>query len=357
MPAVPARAAENRPMPPVHVMAGAAPAHGSARTRFRSIAVLVAVLCALVLCAAASGAVSIPLARVPALLFASALEAEEVLWRNVLLEVRLPRVLFAVVVGAGLAIAGAAMQALFRNPLAEPGLIGVSLGGSLGAVSAIVLLSSNLAIVAPSAFVGSLAATALAYRLGSRQPGVAGVLLAGIAINAICASLIGWLSFRADDTQLRNLTFWNLGSLAGATWPLLAGTAPWVALLSWLLMRNWRAMNALLLGEREAQHLGFALRQLRRRLIVLAALLVGPLVSLTGTIGFVGLVVPHLVRLSLGADHRLLLPATVVGGGIALTLADWLSRVAVIPSELPIGIVTSLVGGPFLLWLLSRRTA
>src|SRR5690606_1181339 len=164
---------------------------------------------------------------------------------------------------------------------------GVSLGGSLGAVSAIVLLSSNLAVVAPSAFVGSLAATALAYRLGSRQPGVAGVLLAGIAINAICASLIGWLSFRADDMQLRNLTFWNLGSLAGANWPLLAGTAPWVALLSWLLMRDWRAMNALLLGEREAQHLGFTLQQLRRRLIVLAALLVGPLVSLTGTIGFV----------------------------------------------------------------------
>ncbi len=343
-------------MPPAHAIAGADPAYRVARTRLRSLALLVAVLCALVLCAAASGAVSIPLGRLPALLFGAHAGGEEALWRNVLLEVRLPRVLFAVVVGAGLAIAGAAMQALFRNPLAEPGLIGVSLGGALGAVAAIVLLTPDLVVVAPSAFVGSLAATALAYRLGSGHPGVAGVLLAGVAINAICASLIGWLSFEADDTQLRNLTFWNLGSLAGASWPLLAGTAPWVALLSWLLMRDWRAMNALLLGEREAQHLGYALLQLRRRLIVLAALLVGPLVSVTGSIGFVGLVVPHLVRLGLGADHRLLLPATVLAGGIALTLADWLSRVAVIPSELPIGIVTSLVGGPFLLWLLSRRS-
>lgn len=339
---------------PAHAIVGAHPAP-RAHARLRALAILGTVLCLLVLAAAASGAVSIPLARLPGLLFGTPVDAEEALWRNVLVEVRLPRVLFAVVVGAGLAIAGAAMQALFRNPLAEPGLIGVSLGGALGAVAAIVLVSPDLVVVAPSAFVGSLLATALAYRLGARQPGVAGVLLAGIAINAICASLIGWLTFQATDTQLRNLTFWNLGSLAGASWPVLAATTPWVALLSWLLVRDWRAMNALLLGEREAQHLGFALRQLRRRLVVLAALLVGPLVSLTGTIGFVGLLVPHLVRLGLGADHRLLLPATVLGGGIALTLADWVARVAVIPSELPIGIVTSLVGGPFLLWLLGRR--
>jgi iron complex transport system permease protein len=184
---------------------------------------------------------------------------------------------------------------------------------------------------------------------------VAGVLLAGIAINAVCASLIGLFTTQANDTQLRTLTFWNMGSLAGASWAMLAWTTPWVALMCALLLRDWRAMNALLLGEREALHLGHALEPLRRRLIVLSALLVGPLVAVSGTIVFVGLVVPHLVRLTMGADHRGLLPLTVVGGAIALTLADWLARLVVIPAELPIGIVTSLVGGPFLLWLLARR--
>jgi iron complex transport system permease protein len=318
------------------------------------LALLFVALVALVLAAASSGAVRIPLERLPALLFFAPQGEDEALWRSVLFEVRLPRVLFAVVVGAGLALSGGAMQALFRNPLAEPGLIGVSLGGALGAVAAIVLGAQGLLVIGPAAFLGSLAATALAYRLGSGHPGVAGVLLAGIAINAICASVIGLFTIQANDAQLRTLTFWNLGSLAGANWPLLAWLTPWVALLCWLLVRHWRAMNALLLGEREAQHLGFALRQLRRRLVVLVALLVGPLVAVTGTIGFVGLVVPHLVRLTLGADHRWLLPATILGGAIALTLADWLARIVVIPAELPIGIVTSLVGGPFLLWLLPR---
>lgn len=325
------------------------------------LAALGAALLVLALAAAASGAVSIPLARLPALLFgdgsaATAASGDETLWRNVLFEVRLPRVAFAIVVGAGLAISGAAMQALFRNPLAEPGLIGVSLGGALGAVAAIVLgAPGGLAGIAPAAFVGSLLATALAYQFGSRRQGVANVLLAGIAINAICASAIGAFTWQASDAQLRNLTFWNMGSLAGANWTMLGWLTPWVALLSFALLRDWRAMNALLLGEREAQHLGFALRPLRRRLIVLVALLVGPLVVVTGTIGFVGLVIPHLIRLTLGADHRWLLPASLLAGAIGLTLADWVARIAVMPAELPIGIVTSLVGGPFLLWLLMRR--
>lgn len=335
------------------------------RRRSAAPAVLVALgiaLLLLALAAAASGAVSIPLARLPALLFgtgatAAAANGDEALWRNVLFEVRLPRVAFAIVVGAGLAISGAAMQALFRNPLAEPGLIGVSLGGALGAVAAIVAGAPGLAVIAPAAFIGSLLATALAYQFGSRRQGVANVLLAGIAINAICASAIGVFTWQASDAQLRNLTFWNMGSLAGANWTLLAWITPWVALLSFALLRDWRAMNALLLGEREAQHLGFALRALRRRLIVLVALLVGPLVAVTGTIGFVGLVIPHLIRLTLGADHRWLLPASLLAGAIGLTLADWVARIAVMPAELPIGIVTSLVGGPFLLWLLMRRQA
>lgn len=339
-------------------MSGTMAAGLPARRRVTPVAVLaslVVVLLVLMVASAGSGAVAIPFQRVPALLLSATVDGQDALWRSVLVEVRLPRLVFALIVGGGLAIAGAAMQALFRNPLAEPGLIGISLGGAMGAVIAIVLNANSLWTMAPAAFAGSLAATALAYKLGGRQPGVAGVLLAGIAINAMCASVIGIFTTQANDTQLRNLTFWNMGSLAGASWAMLAWLGPWVAVLSALLVREWRAMNALLLGEREAHHLGHAVRPLRRRLVVLAALLVGPLVAVSGTIVFVGLVVPHLVRLTTGADHRWLLPNTLAGGAIALTLADWLARTVVIPAELPIGIVTSLVGGPFLLWLLLRK--
>ncbi|MBV7483071.1 iron ABC transporter permease [Bordetella sp. BOR01] len=311
-------------------------------------ALLVALLAAL------SGAVHIPLADALRVLATGASQPDDTLWRNVLLDIRLPRVLFAVVAGAALAIAGAAMQALFRNPLAEPGLVGISAGGALGAVSAIVLTTGGFAVTAPAAFAGSLLATAAAYAVGRRVSGVAGLLLAGIAINTVAGSLIGLLTYMASDAQLRDLTFWSMGSLAGASWPLLAFLAPWTLLWSAWLMRQWRAMNALLLGEREAQHLGFALITVRYKLVLATALIVGPLVAATGGIGFVGLVVPHLVRMTLGADHRWLLPASMLAGALALTLADWLARIVVIPAELPIGLVTSLVGGPFFLWLLAR---
>nr|WP_255592624.1 iron ABC transporter permease [Bordetella sp. BOR01] len=306
------------------------------------------------LLAALSGAVHIPLADALRVLATGASQPDDTLWRNVLLDIRLPRVLFAVVAGAALAIAGAAMQALFRNPLAEPGLVGISAGGALGAVSAIVLTTGGFAVTAPAAFAGSLLATAAAYAVGRRVSGVAGLLLAGIAINTVAGSLIGLLTYMASDAQLRDLTFWSMGSLAGASWPLLAFLAPWTLLWSAWLMRQWRAMNALLLGEREAQHLGFALITVRYKLVLATALIVGPLVAATGGIGFVGLVVPHLVRMTLGADHRWLLPASMLAGALALTLADWLARIVVIPAELPIGLVTSLVGGPFFLWLLAR---
>ena len=306
------------------------------------------------LLAALSGAVHIPLADALRVLAAGPTQPDDTLWRNVLLDIRLPRVLFAAVAGAALAIAGAAMQALFRNPLAEPGLVGISAGGALGAVGAIVLTTGGFAVTAPAAFAGSLLATAAAYAVGRRVSGVAGLLLAGIAINTVAGSLIGLLTYMASDAQLRDLTFWSMGSLAGASWPLLAFLAPWTLLWSAWLMRQWRAMNALLLGEREAQHLGFALVTVRYKLVLATALIVGPLVAATGGIGFVGLVVPHLVRMTLGADHRWLLPASMLAGALALTLADWLARIVVIPAELPIGLVTSLVGGPFFLWLLAR---
>lgn len=318
-----------------------------------ALALLGVVLAAVALAASSSGAVQIPLRDIPRLLWGDATPADA-LWRNVLIDVRLPRVLFAMVAGAALAISGAAMQALFRNPLAEPGLIGISAGGSLGAVAAIVLTSGGFWVLAPAAFAGSLLATFCAYALGRRVPGVAGLLLAGIAINAVAGAMIGLFTFVANDAQLRDLTFWTMGSLAGANWKLLAFLGPWVLLMSWWLMRQWRVMNALLLGEREAQHLGYALKRVRAQLVLACAMIVGPLVAATGGIGFVGLVVPHLVRMTLGANHRWLLPACVLGGALALTLADWLARIAVVPAELPIGLVTSLVGGPFFLWLLAR---
>ncbi|GMG92331.1 iron ABC transporter permease [Cupriavidus metallidurans] len=319
------------------------------------LAALCVMLVITALWAAASGALSIPHGKLVPLLWSPAAEGDDAIWRNVLIEVRLPRIVLAITAGAALALSGAVMQALFRNPLAEPGLIGISLGGAAGAVAAIVLGAEGLGSVAPAAFAGSLIATAFAYVLGTRRPGAANLLLAGVAINAICAAVVGFFTYQASDVQLRNLTFWNMGSLAGATWSILAWLVPLVAVLCALLMRDWRAMNALLLGEREAQHIGFDLKQLRRRLIVLTALLVGPIVAVTGTISFVGLVVPHLIRLALGADHRWLLPNTLAGGAIALTLGDWMARTVVVPAELPIGIVTSLVGGPFLLWMLTRK--
>ncbi|MCB5195633.1 FecCD family ABC transporter permease [Deefgea salmonis] len=317
----------------------------------------VGVLLALLIFTASHGTVQIPLNAIPSLLFSTAqkLNDEQQFWRDVLLEIRLPRVLFAALAGGVLALAGATMQALFRNPLAEPGLIGISSGASLGAVCAIVLGGGSFAILAPAAFLGSILATALAYHLGRRYAGMAGLLLAGIAINAICGSLMGLFTYLADDNQLRSLTFWNMGSLAGASWQRLAMLAPFLLLISIWIMRYWRAMNALLLGEREALHLGFAIKGLRRKLIVLVALLIGPLVAATGGIGFVGLVVPHCARMLLGADHRRLLPASFLLGAIALVLADYIARIAVAPAELPIGVVTSLIGGPFFLWLLLSR--
>lgn len=314
---------------------------------------LTTLLLVLLLLSLGSGALPIPLKQWPYLLHPQ--NADQALWQSIVLDVRLPRALLAILAGGALALCGAVMQALFRNPLAEPGLVGISAGGALGAVLAIVLGASSAWAIAPAAFVGSLLATTACYALGRRQHGMASLLLAGIAINALCGSLINLLTYFADPSQLRGLTFWTMGSLGGAAWPSVAALAPWVIGLSALLWREWRALNALLLGEREAAHLGFALKPLRRRLIVLVALLVGPLVAVTGTIGFVGLVVPHLVRLVSGANHRQLLPSALVGGAIALTLADWLARVALPPAELPIGVITSLVGAPFFLWLLARK--
>lgn len=282
-------------------------------------------------------------------------------------ELRLPRLLLAMLVGAALAVSGALLQGLFRNPLADPGLIGISSGAALGAVGVIVLgeqIFARWGMSVPSlalpltAFVCALLTTALIWRIGSRQgvTHVAMLLLAGIAINAIAMAGVGVLTFIADDGQLRTLTFWTMGSLAQADWRDLRMVAPWILLVLLAMPMLARALNAVLLGESVALHLGHDVDRLKRRIVVMCALAVGAAVSVSGLIGFVGLVAPHLVRLTLGVDHRWLLPASALLGAVLLVLADTAARVIVAPAEFPIGLMMALIGGPFFLALLMRRT-
>lgn len=283
---------------------------------------------------------------------------------SVLLFIRLPRVILGLIVGAGLAVAGAVLQSLFRNPLADPALVGTSSGAAL-AVSAVIVLGETLAIL-PSArsfflplaaFVGGLAATLFIYRVGRRKDGssVATMLLAGIAVNAFAGAGIGLMSFLATDAQLRNFTFWSLGSLASATWKMLAVAAPLILISVFLLLRLSRSLNVILLGEAEAKHLGVNTERLKWQAICLVALAVGASVAVAGAIGFVGLIVPHLLRLIIGADHRYLLGNSTLLGANLMLGADILARTVVAPAELPIGIVTALIGAPFFIWLLLRK--
>jgi iron complex transport system permease protein len=281
----------------------------------------------------------------------------------VVLMLRLPRVLMATLVGAALAVSGATMQGLFRNPLVEPGLVGVSAGSALGAIGMIVLggsllagMSSLLASfgIALAAFAGGLLSTLLVYLLGRRRPGMAMLLLAGVAINAIAMAGVGLLTYLANEHQLRDLSFWTLGSLGGTDWVRLAAVAPAMLLPVLLLPRRAGALNALLLGEHEAALLGFQPARLRRELVALVALATSAAVAMCGVIGFVGLVVPHVLRLLWGPDHRLLLPASALAGASLVIGADTLARLVVAPAELPIGVLTALLGGPFFLWLLLR---
>lgn len=279
-------------------------------------------------------------------------------------QIRAPRTLLGLAVGAVLALSGAAMQGLFRNPLADPGLVGVSSGAALGAAVAIVAgasLGGLPAALEPyllsiCAFVGGLTVTGIVYRLGRRagQTSVGVMLLAGVAMTALAGSIIGLFTYLADDAALRTLTFWNLGTLSGASyarlWPLLLVCA---AVIVWL-PRRAKALNALLLGESEARHLGIDVERLKRELILCIALGVGAAVAAAGLIGFVGLIVPHLVRLVAGPDHRVVLPASAMAGASLLLFADVFARVVLAPAELPIGIVTAFIGAPFFLFLLVR---
>ncbi|HEY7803278.1 MAG TPA: iron ABC transporter permease [Orrella sp.] len=272
----------------------------------------------------------------------------------VLGELRWPRTLMSLLTGATLAAGGAVMQSLFRNPLAEPGLVGVSAGAALGAVLAMALGATGFFVIGAAGFVGAVTATAIAWQFARGWPSSAGLLLAGVAINALVASLISLLIAFAPDAQLRSMTFWTLGSMSRTPWPVVVALAIWLPLGFWWLYRRWPALNALLLGESQAAHVGVNVSALRASLIVAMALLIGPLVAFTGAISFVGLLVPQLVRRLYGSDHRQLLPIAAVMGAAAVLAADILSRVLIAPAELPVGVVISLIGAPAFLWVLRR---
>lgn len=280
----------------------------------------------------------------------------------VLNSIRLPRVLLAVIVGAALAVSGAALQGLFRNPLADPGLIGISSGAALAVALMIVSIGPLPGILglyglSIAAFMGGLLTSIVIFRFAglTGASSVTYILLAGIAINALASAGTGFLAYLSDDQELRTLTFWTMGSLGGALWPGVLICASLVIPATFVLYRNAQRLNILLLGESEARHLGVDSERLKRNIIICTAISVGAAVAVSGIIGFVGLVIPHLIRLTLGPDHRLLIPASALLGAIILIIADTVSRTLLAPAEIPVGIFTSLIGGPFFLWLLIKQ--
>ena len=284
---------------------------------------------------------------------------------TILFDIRLPRILLAIFVGAVLATTGAVMQGLFRNPLADPSLIGVSSGASVGASLMIVSAGGfiqggalvGLSLVSIGAFVGGFTATLLVYRLATSGMGtsVTTMLLAGIAIGALAGALNSLLSYFSDNDMLRQISLWQMGNLSGASWLKVSIMGAVTILLMGLFPRDSRALNALLLGESEARHLGINVQRVKRRLIVLTALGVGVSVAVAGLVGFVGLIMPHIIRLMIGPDHRWLIPASGLAGAILLVVADSLARVVVIPAELPTGILTAILGAPFFVALLLQQ--
>lgn len=314
------------------------------------------------------GATGISLDVLPAALAALAGTAEggDAHAALVLFDIRLPRTLLAMFVGGALSVAGAMMQGMFRNPLADPGLVGVSSGAALAAVTVIAFgsgfASPVLALLGThalpiAAFFGGLLVTSLLVALsgGTRQLSTAGLLLAGIAIGALAQALMGLAAYVSDDRALRDLTLWTLGSFAGASWQKVLAVAPFAILALLLLPRVVRGLNGLLLGEAEAFHLGIDTRRIKYVIVFATAALVGSAVAVAGIIGFVGIVVPHIVRLIAGPDHTTLLPASALLGAIVTVLGDVIARVALAPAELPVGIVMALIGAPFFLHLILRR--
>ncbi len=284
-------------------------------------------------------------------------------------KIRLPRTLLALLIGATLASCGVVTQGLFRNPLADPSLIGVSAGASIGATSVIALGGSafgasefvysswGISLVSFGAFIFALLSVVLVYSLATGRNGtsVATMLLAGIAVTALAGGFTSLLEYISDSESLRRISLWRMGGLDGASFSHVLLMSIVLTVLSLFFYRYYLALNALLLGESEAKHLGIAVQKIKVHLIILVAAGVGVSVSIAGGIGFVGLIVPHIMRLIIGPDHRYLLPASLIFGAILLLFADTASRTIIAPAEIPVGIVTALIGAPFFIALLRKR--
>lgn len=314
---------------------------------------LAMVLAVMTLLATGFGALRLPVT----LLWSNSDEALRQIW----LTIRLPRVLLALVIGGSLALAGCVMQGLFRNPLADPGLLGISSGAACAVALWVVLpitLPALLMLYAPmlAAFLGALAATIVIFLLSQqRESSLSRLLLVGIAINALCGAAVGVLSWISNDAQLRQLSLWGMGSLGQAQWSTLLAVTSLMIPTVLVIWRLASALNLLQLGEEEAHYLGIDVRLVQRVLLLCSALLVAAAVAVSGVIGFIGLVVPHLMRMWLGSDHRAVIPGSVLAGAFLLLIADTAARTLVAPAEMPVGLLTSILGAPWFLWLIFRR--
>ena len=336
--------------------AGSATASLTAR-RARIVALLGGALIAALWYALVTGAVPISLGTLFEDSDAGAFQ------RMVFAEIRSPRVLLAAFVGSSLALAGASLQGLFRNPLADPGLIGVSSGAALGAIAMIVVGGAlevpdwlDPYLLPLAAVAGGGLVTVFIYLFAQRfgQFSIVTILLLGIAVNALAGVGIGAFQYLSDDAQLRTLTFWMMGSFGRATWPAVLPAVALMVLAGAFLLVQPRALDRLQLGEAEARHVGVDVLYVKRLIVMMSAVAAGAGVAVAGAIGFVGLVVPHLARLMGGAAHGFVLPASVLLGGALMVCADLVARMVVIPAELPVGLVTSAIGAPFFLWLIAR---
>lgn len=333
------------------------------------LALLVAALVVGAIVSLDIGATQTGLSSVPGLIRAlrsghSLTPDEQVGWL-VISGIRLPRLVTAILVGGALAMSGATMQGLFRNPLADPGLIGVSAGAALATAFVIVLGDGWLsAWIQPlgrwaqpvAGLLGALAGAALLTAIATRGgvTSVATVLLGGIALAAFSGALTGLLVYLADDRALRDLSFWTLGSLSGASWRAIGAALPFLAIGTLCLSTLAPALDALLLGEVDAFHMGHDVEHTKRLALTAVAALTGASVALVGIVGFIGVLVPNFVRLIVGPSHRTLIPACACLGGLLLILSDTLARTIAAPAEVPVGVVTALIGAPAFLWLLLR---
>ena len=319
----------------------------------RHLLLMALLLVVLTLYATTLGAMRLPLINL--------LPSGDEILRHIWLTIRLPRVLLALLVGAALALSGCVMQGLFRNPLADPGLLGISSGAALAVACWLVLplsVPALLALYMPmlAAFIGSLAVMAVIFILSRAGDGsLSRLLLVGIAINALCGALVGVLAWLSNDAQLRQLSLWGMGSLGQAEWPTLLVAASLIIPASIAVWRMATRLNLLQLGDEEAHYLGVNVRAIQRLLLLCSAVLVAAAGAISGVIGFIGPGVPHLMRMWLGADHRGLIPGSLLAGAILLLIADTLARTVAAPAEMPVGLLTSLLGAPWFLWLIFRR--